>query len=132
MQETMQSFIRVTLGCNCPPEVFQRIRIDSASPLFEGLPHEAVADIGGRLLVLVVRVDDTVALQDSLPDYFRKGRHCRDDRGFNRFRLVVACNNAEAARTNLLNKIQSFDLDDRLHLHVLSQTEVPRFDTQSA
>jgi hypothetical protein len=127
MKQSIEPFFRETLGCNCPAEVFEQIDIDTASSQFDGLPSDALIEIGGRLLVLIVRVDDGSTLKEALADYIDRGRRYRDENGFNRFRMVVACDNAGDV-SPLLSQCFS-DLagtDDRLHLHVLSQDDVPQ------
>jgi hypothetical protein len=127
LKESIEPFVRDTLGCNCPSEVFEQIDIDTASTQFDGLPHDGLIEIGGRLLVLIVRVDDGSSLQDALADYIDRGRRYRDENGFNRFRMVVACDNAGDVSPLLSQRFSDLaGMDDRLHLHVLSQDVVPQ------
>ena len=127
MKESIEPFVRETLGCNCPAEVFEQIDIDPAPSQFDGLANDALIEIGGRLLVLIVRVGDGRTLQDALADYVERGRRYRDENGFNRFRMVVACNNSESVRSTLMYKFEGLDhIDNRLNLHVLSQDDVPQ------
>lgn len=127
MQDIIKSFTRNTLGCNCPDKVFEQIDINQSPEQFQDLGCEALISIGGRLMVLLVSAEDGESLQTSLTDYFERGKQCRDERGFNRFRLTIACDNADSIRALMMEQFQGLDnIDDRLHLHVIKKSDVPQ------
>ena len=76
-------FVRETLGCGCPDEVFDRIVIDTSKH------GEAGLDVGGRLLVRVLAEKNVDRLVETFPDTVERLRNERDRRGFHRVRLVV-------------------------------------------
>ena len=76
-------FVREVLGCGCPDEVVARTVVDI------GEAGECGLDVGGRLLVRVLRTHDVTTLIDGFPETVERLREERDRRGFNRLRLVV-------------------------------------------
>lgn len=119
-------FIRHTLGCGCPPEVFARIDVHLQPAAFAGLAVDASIDIGGRLLVLVAGAAAHSGTSRTWTDLVSRGREIRDARGFNRLRLVIAASGSAAADEELHTRFQELaGDDDRLHLHVLGPKEVP-------
>ena len=120
-------FIRHTLGCGCPDEVFEHIRIDMLPEVFLGLPVDYMIDVGGRLLVAVCASADWRQVQQSLTGILRRAREYRDRNGFNRFRLVVAAEDADEARAVLQSVFDDAvsDGDEKMHLHVLKQAALP-------
>ncbi|MDF1535916.1 MAG: hypothetical protein P1S46_05360 [bacterium] len=117
------TFIRDTLGCRCPEELFRGIRNEvdlTEGPLFAaftsvepGLVHylDRVLAVGGRLLVAVTRVSDSKTVSRML----EAGRVVRDSQGFNRFRLVVMV----PVDRQPVEKTVPAHFDDRIHLHIL-------------
>ncbi len=125
LQETIRGFAQETLGCGCPPEVFTDIEADARYLADDNSHvHRRIA-IGGRLLIYVlesVQADEAPYL---LRDYLYSGRQERDRMGFNRFRLVVACDDPEAARELYQPLFDHHDsVDERVHLHLLPQGAV--------
>ncbi len=120
-------FIRHTLGCGCPDEVFEHIRIDMLPEVFIGLPVDYMIDVGGRLLVAVCASADWRQVQQSLTGIVRRAREYRDRNGINRFRLVVAAEDADEARAVLQSVFDDAvsDGDEKMHLHVLKQAALP-------
>jgi hypothetical protein len=120
-------FVRHTLGCGCPDEVFEHIRIDTKPEVFIGLPVDYVIDVGGRLLVAVCMTADWRQLQQKLADTVRRAREYRDSNGFNRFRLVVAAEDTQTAQAALQAQFESAiaDGDEKMHLHVLAPAALP-------
>jgi hypothetical protein len=87
-----------------------------------GLPVRLALDVGGRLLVAVVpaAAADASALQAAL----EAGRELRDDRGMNRFRLVLEGEVGGALVSALAMP------DERVHVHVVASGEVPSLPAQ--
>lgn len=114
-------FVRDTLGCRCPDEVFERIRIIARADAFAGLPVETVIDVGGRLLVAVCASTHWREVLQTLPAIARSGRAYRDRHGYNRFRLVVAAPEPELAQPALAAVFDAASAEDEhMHLHVLA------------
>ncbi len=125
-QASIERFVRETLGCACPAEVFRSISIDRKAEGFEDLTPGCLIAVGGRLLVLVVEAKDHQSLVPRLAGLFARGRSTRDARGFNRFRLAVGTTGADSAREALTRRFEELaNIDDRLHLHVLDRRMLP-------
>jgi hypothetical protein len=123
---SLESFVHGALGCTCPDEVFQSVRIRNPEAVFTGLSQGFLIDIGGRLLVLIIEVDHWEALSPRLETLLAQGRRFRDAEGFNRFRLVIATPEVAAARAALTRQFNALaNRDERLHLHVLSPGVLP-------
>lgn len=124
--DSLERFIREELGCQCPDAVFRDIGVESCPTSFGHWPGARLISAGGRLLVLVLDGDDSVAIRRGLPALVASGRRMRDARGFNRFRLVVATSLPEALASSLMSCFENLEgKDDRLHLHVVASGRVP-------
>jgi hypothetical protein len=125
--QVVTHFVRHTLGCGCPDEVFEHIRIDTQPEAFNGLPVDYLIDIGGRLLVAVCISADWRQLRQSLAAIVHNAREYRDRNGFNRFRLVVAAEETQTAQAALQVQFESAiaDGDEKIHLHVLAPAALP-------
>ncbi len=118
-RESLEHFVRHTLGCRCPDEVFRRIEDDrqaSAGPI----PLSHRIDVGRRLLVYVLRSDDAQWLRANLATVFEHGGQERDREGFNRLRVVIATSDPDAVTTGTSGLFDALEArDDRMHLHVV-------------
>ncbi len=122
MNEPYARFIRHTLGCTCPEEVFQNIRVATGLPRTEHPPYVEIT-AGDRLLVRLLEWDGPDPAQ--LAALLTAGRADRDARGFNRFRLVVATEHPGTLEGVMAEALRCTpDLDDRTHLHVVARDEV--------
>lgn len=86
--ERIKEFVRKTLGCTCPDEVLQQIECQTGVSIDDDLVLDYEMNVGNRLLIYAVRVDDTDPLGPMLSRLVRAGMHKRDRDGFNRLRLV--------------------------------------------
>ena len=120
----IEAFVRDTLGCSCPDEVFRDIRVMAPGSLMAGA--DTVYAIGGRLLVAVVIPADWHAAKSRLAQMVEQGKHHRDAHGYNRFRLVVATDDAGAGAGLRTCFAALPAIDDRIHLHVIVPEKVPR------
>ena len=124
IKERAESFIRDTLGCQCPAELFQELGQEtelSEGPLFRAFrQHDSamspvidrIFSVGGRLLVVVARV----RYREAILRLLEAGLSVRDSMGFNRFRLVIF-SPVEIPHEDVA--VPSH-LDDRVHLHVIA------------
>jgi hypothetical protein len=119
----VEHFVRETLGCTCPDDVFKDIRQPDPCAVFASA--YAVYEIGGRLCVAVFVPANWCDLAQKLGQLVADGMQYRDQHGFNRFRLVIACSDDDAV-TQLP---QAFDalpnIDDKVHLHVVPPNQLP-------
>ena len=118
-------FVRGTLGCQCPDEVFQSIVIGQERTADHGEPFMRLL-VGDRLLIYIVPTSATAAVPDTLAALARQGRVERDAKGYNRFRLVVASHDpaAQAAAARAIFE-QAVGHDDKAHLHLVPSGEIP-------
>jgi len=106
--------VRDTLGCTCPPEIFDHYQV--SSHISGDIPMVQLV-MGERLLVRIV---DAARLDDPQKTALRlliEGRAERDRLSLNRFRLVIigTCQPSQAqALTSLPER-----MDPKVHLHIL-------------
>lgn len=115
----LEHFIRSTLGCKCPDEVFQSVTIDCAD-------SHARLVIGNRLLIYVLETATGRAAGRTVSRLTEQGLADRNALRLNRFRLVVA----SAQPTQVLADAKAGFAkaagdDDRAHLHVLAADQLP-------
>jgi hypothetical protein len=127
----IECFVRETLGCGCPDEVFRSVSIDHL-PASAGRPALTELRVGARLLIRVVATPDHAAAAGWLEGLVADGRATRDRHGYNRFRLVLAAPATGAAPRGLdgldglaARFARATAGDDRAHLHVLAEGQLP-------
>ena len=124
--KNIKVFVVQTLGCECPNQVFEYIDCQHNVILNNGIPLSVRINIGNRLLIYLLEIDDTSFIQTNLSALIRLGKDDRDRMGFNRFRLVIFSDNTDriehAAHTIFENLV---DKDEKVHLHILSKSEFP-------
>jgi len=118
--ESITRFVRDTLGCNCPAEVFERIEFTRLPPEGDG-PHARVI-VGGKLLIYIHSLDgDSVISDAALATLTRHGIDERDSTGLNRFRLVLASADPEhtlEAASHTFKMLRGCDV--KVHLHTIA------------
>lgn len=123
--QAIEIFVRSTLGCKCPDEVFRDLSIDPNASGDVALRFTRLA-VGGRLLIYVLGPQSSDGLRGHIHGLASQGVHERDACGYNRFRLVVATDESlglEAAVTQAFN--MAAGADDRAHVHVVAARDVP-------
>ena len=124
-QPELKAFIRDTLGCGCPEEVFEKLVCRRES--LAGMEGTSV-DVGGRLLVFMTCFDGKADAGKTLGSLLEAGRARRDAGGFNRVRLVLLTAGAENLADNLQQLFNKMvEGDEKAHLHVLQPAQVPEF-----
>ena len=121
--ESVRHFIRNSLGCTCPDEVFDTIRISEHTDLFT--LENTVYEIGGRLFVAVFTPADWKDIAVQLEQLVEAGKHYRDRHGYNRYRLVVVTDNPEAADKLQLQFKTLSNTDGKTHLHIIKPELLP-------
>ena len=115
----VEAFVRETLGCGCPQEVFEHIEDSRPGDL------RRIA-VGGRLLVYLIAPPTGGVAVDRLAEYLSRGRRERDELGFNRFRLVIAAGEGTADPATLMLAFERLRAgDERLHLHLVPADALP-------
>jgi len=119
--EKIKSFVKGTLGCGCADALFEDIETRQGEP-DEGFDQEFL--IGQRLLVRTLAESDKQILLKKLPMLIADGFEDREKRALNRFRLAIFCENPKETETALLPLfVRLSQVDDRMHMHVLSLGE---------
>jgi hypothetical protein len=127
-RESIERFVRVTLGCKCQDEVFRSIVIDRVGAGDAGRAGVEFVrlTIGERLLIYVTAADDSHPASKSTAALARAGIAERDARGLNRFRLVIAGSGppdaADAERTAFADIAGA---DERAYLHIIGADQLP-------
>lgn len=117
----LERFVRDSLGCTCPDEVFQRVD-DAPSELSRASGIGQRIAIGGRLLIYIVSPDSCDQALAKLPEWIGAGLSDRDAQGMNRLRLVLVMaglTEDEARTIEAVFRRAVADADDRVHLHHL-------------
>jgi hypothetical protein len=101
----------------------ERLTASAGRPALTGLR------VGSRLLIRIVAAPDHAAAVGWLEGLAADGRAARDRHGYNRFRLVVVAPGRGAApgqRDGLAARFARATAgDDRAHLHVLPEDQLP-------
>ena len=120
----IKRFVQEILGCSCPEEVFNEINCNNECNAFSGRK----VTVGGRLLIYLITVDSKSNVQELVHAALEQGIVERDNKGFNRFRLVVVASCPDEVRSLVE---QAFDrsgsIDDKTHLHVVSMSDTQGF-----
>jgi hypothetical protein len=123
----IEHFVRGTLGCKCPDEVFQSIVIERIPACGSTEPITRLV-IGDRLLIYVLDAGRGDLGGGALETLSAQGRADRDLHGLNRFRLVIASSRPRELVPALPDRFaSSVGHDDRAHLHVLALDQLPQF-----
>lgn len=121
----IEHFVRGTLGCQCPDEAFQSISIDRVGAA-DGAASYTRLLVGHRLLIYVLDAASFRVADGALADLVARGRRERDQRGYNRFRLVIACDEPASAGTAVPNAFnEAAGNDERAHFHCLPRALLP-------
>jgi hypothetical protein len=122
-KEKIKIFVQKTLGCGCPEEVFTYIDCRSNIPLNNILLRNKI-NIGNKLLIFVVEVNDFDSLKETLTSLVDAGTKERDSFGFNRFRIVLAADNPSIFKQHACDIFDTLEKDERVHMHVVHKDEI--------
>lgn len=123
-RERIEGFVRSTLGCTCPAEIFARIEDDPLPAGGTGPPIRRIA-IGGRLLIYLVDVGTEPGDGPLLDSWVLLGLAERKRLGMKRFRLVLAADKPNRIADSTLERFQRLtEFDDKVHLHVVANSEL--------
>jgi len=124
-QLEIERFVKGTLGCSCPAEVFRQVELETATePRGTGLMTRLV--IGRKLLVYLAVPSASTQFPKQLVDLARHGRRERDERSLNRFRLVLVSYGCAATEKRVREAMDAMlEGDDRAQVHVVPRTDVP-------
>lgn len=121
----IEHFVRATLGCQCPDEVFQSISIDQVRTADCAVPYTRLL-VGNRLLIYILGAAWGSVAGSALADLVTCGCRERNERGYNRFRLVIVRDEPEAEDTAVRHAFdRAAGNDERAHLHCLPRALLP-------
>jgi hypothetical protein len=123
--ENIIAFVKQTLGCNCPEEVFSTLNCQSDVPC-NGSVLDLKINVGNRLLIYVVTVNEPDSLVRILPALVTAGKKERDEAGFNRFRLVLAADDISNIGKAAGKIFSSLNEDEKVYLHTLPGKSIPQ------
>lgn len=124
-EEAIKQFVKETLGCDCPEDVFENIDCRSNIGLGDNTLPDHEINVGGRLLVYVARIDETDSLATVVLRLVRSGVSKRDENKFNRFRLVLLSRESEHVAKTTSDIFHSLGPDEKTHLHVIAEDDFP-------
>ncbi|MBN2314171.1 MAG: hypothetical protein JXM79_09595 [Sedimentisphaerales bacterium] len=120
MKENIKSFIRDTLGCNCPEEVFQHIESTENVLIQENLRMTHRIDVGGRLLIYIYNVERSTEIVEDMIKLILHGQKVKKADGYNRFRLVLVSDDKEGIDRKTTQTFDELQKDENIHLHIIS------------
>lgn len=121
----IEHFVRGTLGCQCPDEVFRSVSIDPLRTADGAIGYTRLL-VGNRLLIYILDTAAVRVADGALTDLVACGRRERDEHGYNRFRLVMACDEPASAGTAVQSAFdEAAGNDERAHLHCVPRTLLP-------
>jgi len=126
-KESIKTFVQQTLGCGCPEEVFRFIDCQFNIKLNDETILRNKINIGNRLLIYVLEVNNAGPLRNILPFLVKSGKAERDNLKFNRFRLVLATDRAEEIKKTAESIFNAISEDEKVHLHIVDKDMVPMF-----
>ena len=124
-RDSIERFVRGTLGCGCPDEVFEHLAVSRLPPI-AGRPPIVQLQVGSRLLIHVVATPGDAGNDSWIEQLASSGRATRDRHGYNRFRLVIASPVPSAPARELEERFaRAIVGDEKAHLHVVDSGELP-------
>jgi hypothetical protein len=124
-KEALKRFVKETLGCNCPEDVFQNIDCRSNVDLGDNTHLDYEINIGDRLLVYVERIDAIDSVAPVLSRLVRSGVSKRNKHNFNRFRIVLLSQKPTDVAKTASEVFHSLGPDEKTHLHVVAEEDFP-------
>ncbi|MHC4640935.1 MAG: hypothetical protein ACYS32_04765 [Planctomycetota bacterium] len=121
--EKIKAFTRDILGCDCPEEVFSRIVCEDDVKVEGGLTISHRINIGDRLLIYISMSDQTGELSSELVKLVDSGEKERNDKGFNRFRLVLVSGNPDLIKDDARKLFEQLGKDEKIHLHIINRND---------
>jgi hypothetical protein len=124
-RDAIERFVRGTLGCHCPDEVFRSIAVDLVAPV-AGRPPALQLLIGSRLLIHIVSPPADPAAAGWIEQLAAHGRAARDRHGYNRFRLVITVPPGTTMRGEVESRFaRAVAGEDRAHVHLIGSDGLP-------
>jgi hypothetical protein len=123
--ERIQQFVRLTLGCACPEEVFRHTICQHSVPLTDKLWLSHKIDIGSRLLIYVFTANNRALVMNVLPELVSIGKNERERKGYKRLRLVIASDHPDTISVPAKKTFNTLDsIDKKIDLHIIHSNEL--------
>lgn len=120
-------FVKKTLGCECPEEVFEYIDCQNEIKINSMVSLKNKMNIGNRLLIYVLDTDDPNVLKGNLSKLILIGKRERDLAGFNRLRLVIVTDKVNEIKNIAETILRTLkEKDEKVHLHIVQREEYQR------
>ena len=123
MNEHIKHFAQNVLGCGCPEKVFEYIDCQEDVNI-NGITLKRKINIGNKLLIYILEIDSPEFLDRMLVDLISKGKQERDNKGFNRLRIVFAHETPAEIEVRANTFFNKLNTDEKIHLHVVSLSEL--------
>ncbi|MDT8302323.1 MAG: hypothetical protein RQ760_12625 [Sedimentisphaerales bacterium] len=123
--KAITEFVRNTLGCNCPEKVFLYIDCHTVENIDENIVPAYEINIGNRLLIFTAAINEVNLLKSAIPKLVRAGIKKRNEKKFNRFRLVLLSAPGIDIDEQASEIFGSLAVDDKVHLHVINKDDFP-------
>jgi hypothetical protein len=124
--KAIELFVRGTLGCRCPEEVFSDITIAHERNTDSGVTYTRLV-LGNRLLVYVLDAQHSSALRADVAMLTTRGCADRNSNHLNRFRLVLTADRLRETQAEVDTTFSAAaGHDDHAHLHVVATDQLPR------
>jgi hypothetical protein len=125
-KDSIIKFVQNVLGCGCPPEVFEDIKIFENHKLCQYTILKYKFIIGGKLLIYVIENPELEYIEDNLMNVIFMGKAERETEVLNRFRLVLVSSDIGKIKKISEEYFSSMSKgDEKMHLHFISQRELP-------
>jgi hypothetical protein len=123
--KTIEVFVRDTLGCRCPDEIFADISITLQRNPDNDHRYTRLV-LGNRLLVYVLGTQHSQALHADVATLTTRGCADRNSNHLNRFRLVLTADRPGEAPDGVDTAFSGVaGHDDHVHLHFVAADRLP-------
>jgi len=123
--EHIKHFVQNTLGCGCPEEVFRSIELRCNVRLSSFITLDHAIVIGNKLLVYIAKAGSAGCIEEHLPVLVAGGKKERDEKGLNRFRLVLISDRPDTVRQAAERQFDELrGNDEKVHLHVIKKNQL--------
>jgi hypothetical protein len=121
----IEQFIRETLGCQCPDEVFGSISLDHPGAADGAIPYTRLI-VGNRLLIYILDAASSRVADGALADLVARGCRERIEHRYNRFRLVIARDEPDSVAAGTRHVFErATGQDEHAHLHCVRPELLP-------
>jgi len=126
--DVIKNFVVTTLGCTCPDEVFRTISLEDDALIIGNLPISFKIIIGNRLLLYFLSAHNLTRPKEQLKAIIEAAACERDENSYNRARIVLIMNDGNTTGNEVLSLFNRLKgADEKVHLHMVSQDEIPSF-----